>query len=33
VGPLLDAEIIRERVLALHRDEPMPPLPDNERQF
>jgi 2-oxoglutarate ferredoxin oxidoreductase subunit alpha len=33
VGPLLDAELIRERVLALHRDEPMPPLPDNERQF
>jgi 2-oxoglutarate ferredoxin oxidoreductase subunit alpha len=33
VGPLLDAELIRERVLALHRDEPMPPLPDNERVF
>jgi 2-oxoglutarate ferredoxin oxidoreductase subunit alpha len=33
VGPLLDAELIRERILALHRDEPMPPLPDNERQF
>jgi 2-oxoglutarate ferredoxin oxidoreductase subunit alpha len=33
VGPLLDAEIIRARVLALHRDEPLPPLPDNERQF
>jgi 2-oxoglutarate/2-oxoacid ferredoxin oxidoreductase subunit alpha len=33
VGPLLDAELIRERVLALHRDEPMPPLPDNERAF
>ncbi len=31
VGPLLDAELIRERVLALHRDEAMPPLPDNER--
>ena len=31
VGPLLDAELIRERVLALHRDEPMPALPDNER--
>ena len=33
VGPLLDAELIRERVLALHRDEEMPPLPHNERQF
>ena len=33
VGPLLDAELIRERVLALHRDEPMPSLPDNERVF
>ena len=33
VGPLLDVELIRERILALHRDEPMPPLPDNERQF
>ena len=33
VGPLLDAELIRERVLALHRGEPMPPLPDNERIF
>ncbi|MGZ4755857.1 MAG: hypothetical protein ACXWA9_13175, partial [Acidimicrobiia bacterium] len=33
VGPLLDAELIRERVLALHRDEPMPALPDNERVF
>jgi 2-oxoglutarate ferredoxin oxidoreductase subunit alpha len=31
VGPLLDVEIIRERVLALHRDQPLPPLPDNER--
>ncbi len=31
VGPLLDAELIRERVLALHRDQPLPPLPDNER--
>ena len=33
VGPLLDAELIRERVLALHRDEEMPALPDNERIF
>jgi 2-oxoglutarate ferredoxin oxidoreductase subunit alpha len=33
VGPLLDAEVVRERVLALHRDEPLPPLPHNERQF
>lgn len=33
VGPLLDAELIRERVLALHRGEPMPALPDNERIF
>jgi 2-oxoglutarate/2-oxoacid ferredoxin oxidoreductase subunit alpha len=33
VGPLLDAELIRERVLALHHDEPMPALPDNERVF
>jgi 2-oxoglutarate ferredoxin oxidoreductase subunit alpha len=33
VGPLLDAELIRERVLALHHDEPMPALPDNERIF
>ena len=33
VGPLLDAELIRERILALHRDEEMPPLPHNERQF
>ncbi len=31
VGPLLDAEIIRDRILALHRGETMPPLPDNER--
>ena len=31
VGPLLDAEIIRDRILALHRGEAMPPLPDNER--
>jgi 2-oxoglutarate ferredoxin oxidoreductase subunit alpha len=31
VGPLLDAEIIRDRVLALHRGEVMPALPDNER--
>ncbi len=33
VGPLLDVELIRERILALHRDEPIPPLPHNERQF
>jgi 2-oxoglutarate ferredoxin oxidoreductase subunit alpha len=33
VGPLLDVELIRARVLALHRDEPMPPLPHNDRQF
>jgi 2-oxoglutarate/2-oxoacid ferredoxin oxidoreductase subunit alpha len=33
VGPLLDAEVIRARVLAFHRDEPLPPLPDNERTF
>lgn len=33
VGPLLDVELIRARILALHRDEPLPPLPDNERQF
>jgi 2-oxoglutarate/2-oxoacid ferredoxin oxidoreductase subunit alpha len=33
VGPLLDAELIRERVLALHRGAPMPALPDNERIF
>jgi 2-oxoglutarate ferredoxin oxidoreductase subunit alpha len=33
VGPLLDADLIRERILALHRDEEMPPLPHNERQF
>ncbi len=34
VGPLLDAEIIRDRVLALHRGGPdaeLPPLPVNER--
>jgi len=34
VGPLLDAEIIRDRVLALHRrgpDAELPPLPVNER--
>jgi 2-oxoglutarate ferredoxin oxidoreductase subunit alpha len=31
VGPLLDAEIIRDRILALHRGEELPPLPDNER--
>lgn len=33
VGPLLDVDLIRERILALHRDEPLPPLPTNERQF
>jgi hypothetical protein len=34
VGPLLDAEVIRERVLAVHRggaDAELPPLPVNER--
>lgn len=34
VGPLLDAEIIRDRILAVHRggaDASLPPLPDNER--
>ena len=34
VGPLLDAEIVRDRILALHRDGPgaeLPPLPVNER--
>ena len=34
VGPLLDAEIIRDRILAVHRGGPdaeLPPLPDNER--
>jgi 2-oxoglutarate ferredoxin oxidoreductase subunit alpha len=34
VGRLLDAELIRERVLAVHRggaDAELPPLPDNER--
>ena len=33
VGPLLDVELIRARILALHRNEPLPPLPDNESQF
>ncbi|MSO38299.1 MAG: hypothetical protein EXQ69_08630 [Acidimicrobiia bacterium] len=33
VGPLLDVEIIRDRVLALHRDLPLPSLPDNDRSF
>ncbi len=33
VGPLLDVELIRERILALHRDQPLPPLPGNERQL
>jgi 2-oxoglutarate ferredoxin oxidoreductase subunit alpha len=34
VGPLLDAEIIRERILTVHHggaDAPLPPLPDDER--
>jgi len=34
VGPLLDAEVIRERILAVHRngaDAELPRLPDNER--
>jgi 2-oxoglutarate ferredoxin oxidoreductase subunit alpha len=34
VGPLLDAEIIRDRILVVHRggaDAELPPLPDNER--
>jgi 2-oxoglutarate ferredoxin oxidoreductase subunit alpha len=34
VGPLLDAEIIRDRILAVHRggaDATLPRLPDNER--
>ncbi|MEX0665433.1 MAG: hypothetical protein WD598_11800 [Acidimicrobiia bacterium] len=34
VGPLLDAELIRDRILAVHRGGPdaqLPPLPDNER--
>lgn len=34
VGPLLDAEIIRERIMAVHRggaSAELPPLPDNER--
>ncbi|HEY4396040.1 MAG TPA: hypothetical protein VGO28_00060, partial [Acidimicrobiia bacterium] len=34
VGPLLDAEVIRERVLAVHRggvDAELPPLPVNDR--
>jgi 2-oxoglutarate ferredoxin oxidoreductase subunit alpha len=34
VGPLLDAEVIRDRILAVHRggaDAELPPLPDNER--
>jgi 2-oxoglutarate ferredoxin oxidoreductase subunit alpha len=33
VGPLLDVELIRARILALHHGEPMPALPDNERIF
>jgi 2-oxoglutarate ferredoxin oxidoreductase subunit alpha len=34
VGPLLDAEVIHERVLAVHRggvDAELPPLPVNDR--
>lgn len=34
VGPLLDVELIRERILAVHRggaDAELPPLPDNDR--
>jgi 2-oxoglutarate ferredoxin oxidoreductase subunit alpha len=34
VGRLLDTDLIRERILAVHRDGPdaaLPPLPDNER--
>jgi 2-oxoglutarate/2-oxoacid ferredoxin oxidoreductase subunit alpha len=34
VGPLLDAEVVRDRILALHRGGPeaeLPPLPVNER--
>jgi len=34
VAPLLDTELIRERILAVHRggaDATLPPLPDNER--
>jgi 2-oxoglutarate/2-oxoacid ferredoxin oxidoreductase subunit alpha len=34
VGPLLDTEVVRERILALHRDGPdadLPPLPVNDR--
>ncbi len=36
VGPLLDAEHIRDRILAIHRGGPdaeLPPLPDNERSL
>jgi hypothetical protein len=33
VGPLLDTEIIRTRILAVHRGEELPPLPDNERMM
>ena len=33
VGPLLDVGRIRERIVALHRGEPPPPLPHNDRQF
>ena len=34
VGPLLDTEVVRERVLAVHRGGPgaeLPPLPVNDR--
>jgi 2-oxoglutarate/2-oxoacid ferredoxin oxidoreductase subunit alpha len=34
VGPLLDTELVRDRVLAVHRggaEAELPPLPDNER--
>ena len=36
VGPLLDAEVLRARVLAVHRGgakADLPPLPDNERAY
>jgi 2-oxoglutarate ferredoxin oxidoreductase subunit alpha len=36
VGPLLDAEIVRDRILAVHRggaEAELPPLPDNERKL
>jgi len=31
VGPLLNVDVVRERILALHRGEELPPLPDNDR--